>query len=176
MPELGDIRKGTEIGFKSSMKYIWHACLDCGKEQWIQLVHGAPASKRCKRCANRKSFSGKLNNQWKGGRLTRKDGYISILLPSDDFFNPMAGDRNYILEHRLVMAKHLKRCLLPWEVVHHKNGKRDDNRLENLQLLPDRRWHLVDLRVKQYIKRLENKIRRLQIQLKIEHPELKKRR
>lgn len=60
-------------------------------------------------------------------RNKTKDGYVLryVALPA-----PGA----YVLEHRLVMSAFLGRNLWPGEVVHHKNGIRNDNRIENLEL------------------------------------------
>lgn len=71
---------------------------------------------------------------WKGKKYSGS-GYIYILLSLGDPMYSMANKkRGYVPEHRLVMARYLGRCLLKSEVVHHKNGIRDDNRLENLEL------------------------------------------
>lgn len=73
------------------------------------------------------------------GRVPASQGYVLIYAPD----HPRANlKRPYVLEHRLVMEAHLGRYLLPGEVVHHKNRKRDDNRLENLELFTSNGAHL----------------------------------
>jgi hypothetical protein len=71
------------------------------------------------------------NPRWKGGRWTRKDGYVFVLSPG----HPHANENGYVREHILVMTKHLGRALNPGEVVHHVNGDRGDNHLENLVVM-----------------------------------------
>lgn len=63
-------------------------------------------------------------------RHKEHSGYISVKMPN----HPNANVDGWILEHRLVVSEYLGRPLAKDEIVHHKNGVRDDNKIENLQL------------------------------------------
>lgn len=125
-----EVKYGREIGRKPfSTLFVWHACIDCGKQRWVALRRGEPVNLRCGSCRQK----GARHNMWKGGRIYSR-GYIIVWLPKDNFFYPMADARGYVPEHRLVMAQHLGRCLQPWEKVHHKDGIKDHNVYRNLKM------------------------------------------
>lgn len=69
-----------------------------------------------------------LHHQWGIGRFD-KFGYWQIAVGKK-----ADGSKHYRPEHQLVMEDLLGRRLHPWENVHHRNGIRNDNRPENLEL------------------------------------------
>ena len=66
-----------------------------------------------------------------GHTKKRGDGYITVYVPN----HPYATKDGYVMEHILAMEKHIGRYITRDEVVHHINHVRDDNRIENLQLM-----------------------------------------
>jgi hypothetical protein len=75
------------------------------------------------------------HSKWRGG-IQRQNGYIKIR--SEGHPRAKRSQKYYVFEHVLVMEKHLGRYLGPGEVIHHKNGIRTDNRIENLELTDSR--------------------------------------
>jgi hypothetical protein len=95
-------------------------CTDCQSKVGKYNTTGL-----CRSCSQR----GPRHHRFSGGR-NYSHGYVIL---TGVFDHPNAK-RGQIREHVLVMSNHLGRPLLPHEEVHHKNGIRDDNRIENLEL------------------------------------------
>jgi len=74
---------------------------------------------------------GPLHHSWKGGKYLNSDGYVMIKCEG----HPKANRDGYVREHRLVMEGKLQRYLEPWELPHHKNEIKTDNKPKNLELL-----------------------------------------
>lgn len=164
IPRVGEIKTAKELGRKGrTTKFIWRICIDCGKGKWVQCVRDKPLRIRCIQCTRNQigaRHRGQYNPNWKGGRKNA-EGYIRVWLQPDNFFYSMTDKKGYVLEHRLVMAKYLQRCLLPWEVIHHKNSIKDDNRLENLELLPTNRQHLPSMLWQRELVKRDSQIQQL---------------
>ncbi len=79
--------------------------------------------------------NGPKSNVWKGGRRQAHNGYILVYVAPNDPMRCMTnGNGSYVGEHRLVVARSIGRPLNSKESVHHLNGDKTDNRIENLQL------------------------------------------
>jgi len=135
MPNIGDRTNESKLGYSGRAACIYEACPECGKTRWVRIRQLGSLCNKCAATKRAINYQGELSKRWKGGRINRGDGYVFITLNPANPYYPMASSRNRVLAHRLVMAIHVGRCLESWEVVHHKNGIKSDNRLENLELV-----------------------------------------
>ncbi len=124
-------------GKQSSM---WRCVCECGEERVVRTSSLTSGGTKSCGCLKRDLFvkqqlpgwrnrTGAKNPNWNGGKQCSR-GYISIYIPD----HPKANSNGYVAEHRLVMEGVLGRSLRSEETVHHKNGVRNDNREENLEL------------------------------------------
>lgn len=107
-----------------SAKNIENKCEYCNK---IYITRGSIGSKRfCSRdCRYKKSRT-------VGTKYIDKAGYIRV-----------KTENGYVFEHRLVMSNYLKRELKPNEQVHHKDGNKTNNSIDNLELFNSNSEHIA---------------------------------
>ncbi len=113
---LKEIKKRFNQKHKKKCKY-------CRRKIWLDSI-------RCRHCAK--------HDRKKKPERRDKSGYIQLYRPK----HPFKDSRGYVQEHRLVVEKFIGRLLKREEVVHHINGNKQDNRIENLMLFPSHKKHM----------------------------------
>jgi len=109
----------------------WICKCSCGTIVKLLSTHLIRKEKPTTTCGDRSiHWSGEKCNFWKGGRTVKDNGYVMIMNKK----YPNAHKSGYVFEHALVMSAEIGRPPRDSETVHHKNGIRSDNRIENLEL------------------------------------------
>ena len=127
------------------------------KRKISEVQKGIPRSEETKRKISKALKGGKLSAEhkrnmseankgktgekaggWKGGRTINDQGYVFIY----SLKHPYSNNKGYVREARLIAEKELERYLKPKEKTHHRNGKRDDNRWENLFVFESNSDHI----------------------------------
>lgn len=133
-------------------------CPICGIWRWLEK--GVVTKKkregnwtgRCCRCTG-KLMRMENSVAWKGGRNLNGGGYIRIKIDMNNEYFCMTSKDRYILEHRYIMAQKIGRPLTKFEHVHHLDGNKINNSVDNLILL-DGATHWLVTKLEIEIKRL----------------------
>lgn len=117
-----------EYLYKNSHDRYWECVCDCHTDKTVSVSISNLLGKNTTSCGCYKkellsSKQGCNHHSWKGGRFKNTSGYIEISI-----------NKEYFLEHRIIMERKIGRKLNSNETVHHINGFKDDNRIENLEL------------------------------------------
>ena len=121
------LRQDTE---RSRGGKFWLFQCDCGNIKSLVASDVKRGSTRSCGCMRHELWK-QSSSTYKGDRYVSPDGYVFVLGHKG---HPNANAHGRIAEHILVMSEILGRPLRKGESVHHKNGIRDENRPENLEL------------------------------------------
>lgn len=101
--------------------------------------HGEANAKVDLRGKHTNHAKGERNCRWNGSdRRVLSHGYVAVRVPVDHphaWGSSRLKNFKYAYEHIVVMMQHIGRPLAPDETVHHRNGDKTDNRIENLELM-----------------------------------------
>ena len=176
VPKNGDLIRGSEIGRSPLFVFKWTPCPACGVSRWI--MKNTQGNPMCKDCGNKYKISkyiGDKSSRWNGGKIVSGYGYMYVRTYPDSPFYSMVNNLGYIAEHRLVMAQHLGRPLERWEIVHHKHTQfpagtvenKQDNRIENLELVSSKATHDAVTALENRIHKLEREVTELRAKLTV---------
>lgn len=130
-------RTPLEVRCRCGYKSIWASCITCRRLFEINTWKAAhqktfSCSRKCM-AAHYRTLNGSKSAAWRGGAGTVNSlGYVVV----------NRGGK-VLLMHRLIMEEHLGRKLGRGEVVHHINGSRSDNRIENLVVCGSQGEHVA---------------------------------
>lgn len=117
---------------EESLKYTWknHQHPNIGKKGPLSSQYGKKMSAETR--AKMEPIWKRIGDERRSldGRKMHWEGYSLVYCPD----HPAANHDGYVLEHRIVMERHIGRFLSQDEIVHHLNGNKLDNRIENLLL------------------------------------------
>ncbi len=157
-PSIGDLATARSINRRGRAIHVWEACPGCGHERWVKRnARGT----RCQECMHPPTHYRSANHRWNPTRRTITKSGIRVYVTPDHPYFAMAHkcSKGYaILEHRLIMAEHIGRCLEPWEVVHHIDGDNRNNSIDNLALLPNQAMHSAYTLLQVRLHELESRI------------------
>lgn len=102
-------------------------CRSCACKDTAHKRRGHVAHNKGKRLPD--SQTGENHPSWKGGRYISADGYVMVRFKSRE-----KGWAGYRKEHSLIMESHIGRELLNGELVHHIDGNKQNNAIDNLHL------------------------------------------
>ena len=84
------------------------------------------------------TYAGARNPAWKGGRTITSHGYVLIRVGQG---HPLADVRGYAYEHRLVAEQLTGRPLRSDEIIHHRDGNKQNNATENIAVMRSQAHH-----------------------------------
>ena len=120
-----ETRKPHDYPTTEKQRQAWVRIGKLGKGKSLSLETREAISKA------RKGKRLKIDYDFGGHEKQRKDGYIAVYVPD----HPNANKDGYVMKHHLVMEQHIGGYIPKGCIVHHKNGKRNDNDIENLELM-----------------------------------------